>query len=182
MRRNPREKIDLGGEQVDAEHPLQKLPDRLDVLGKEHTQDKPGERADDADRSAAQDEDAQHHAARGAHRAQDGYVAALVLHHHDHAGDDVEGGDQDDQRQDQEHHVALDLDGIDDARIGVLPVEDADMAAERGRYHTGFLTGMVGVGDEDFELADLVGHAEEQLRRGKRDIDEAVVVFVEADV
>ena len=33
----------------------------------------------------------------------------LVLHQHDQAGDDVERGDQDDQRQDQEHDVALDL-------------------------------------------------------------------------
>jgi len=32
-------------------------------------------------------------------------------------------------RQNEEHHVALDLDRIDDARIGVLPVDDADPAA-----------------------------------------------------
>ena len=49
-------------------------------------------------------------AARRPHRAQDRDVAALVLHQHDHAGDDVEGRDEDDQRQDQEHDVALDLD------------------------------------------------------------------------
>ena len=33
----------------------------------------------------------------------------LVLHQHDEAGDDVERRHQDDQRQDQEHHIALDF-------------------------------------------------------------------------
>ena len=84
-----------------------------------------GQRADHADRGAAEQEDAQDRAAARAHGAQDGDVAALVLHQHDQAGDDVEGGDQDDQRQDQEHDVALDLHELEEAAIGVLPVGDA---------------------------------------------------------
>ena len=56
---------------------------------------------------------------------------ALVLHQHDQAGDDVEGRDQDDQRQDQEHDVALDLERVEEARVRLLPVEHAVLRAER---------------------------------------------------
>jgi hypothetical protein len=46
---------------------------------------------------------------RGAHGAQNGDIAALVLHEHDQARNDVQRGDQHDQGQDQKHDVALDL-------------------------------------------------------------------------
>ncbi len=39
----------------------------------------------------------------------------LVLHQHDQAGDDVERRHQDDQGQDQEHHIALDLQRVEEA-------------------------------------------------------------------
>ena len=40
----------------------------------------------------------------------------------------------------------------------------------------------VGIGDEDFEMADRLRQAEEHLRRVERHVDEAVVVFVHADI
>ena len=76
----------------------------------------------------------------GPHGAQDGDVPRLVLHQHHHARDDVEGSDQDDQGQDQEHHVALDVERADQCRIGLLPVgqhhaaignDRSDLAADR---------------------------------------------------
>ncbi len=42
-----------------------------------------------------------------AHGAQDRDIAALVLHQHDQAGNDVQRRDQHDQGQDQKLHVAL---------------------------------------------------------------------------
>src|SRR3546814_18012127 len=77
--------------------------------------------ADGADAGAGYEEDSQDHAARHADRPGDGDSPALVLHQHDLAGNDVERGDDDDQRQDQEHDVALDLERGEETRIDTLP-------------------------------------------------------------
>ena len=45
---------------------------------------------------------------------------------------------------------------LNEARIGLLPVDDADMAAESGRDRPGLLLHLVGIGDEDFEIAGAV--------------------------
>ena len=131
-----------------------------------------------------QHEDAQDHAARRAHRAQDRDVAALVLHHHDHAGDDVEGGDDDDQRQDQEHDVALDLDRVEEARIGLLPVDDARTRPPSAAAISAAAARRAGRDRRRRPRDSLTasGMLEEELRRGERHIDEAVVVFVHADI
>ena len=50
-----------------------------------------GQRADHADAGARDQEHAHDGALGGAHGAQDADLAALVLHQHDQAGDDVEG-------------------------------------------------------------------------------------------
>ena len=47
---------------------------------------------------------------------------ALVLHQHDQAGDDVERSHQHDQRQDEEHHVALDLERAEEGLVALPPV------------------------------------------------------------
>ena len=141
-----------------------------------------GQGADDADACARQHEDAQDHAARGAHRAQDRDVAALVLDHHDHARNDVESGDDDDQGQDQEHDVALDLDCVEEARIGLLPVDDAHPPAECGIDQPRLPLHPVGIGDKDLEVGHRARQLKEQLRRRERGIDKAVVVLVHADI
>src|SRR5256885_7077634 len=56
-----------------------------------------------------------------------------------------------------------DLDRIDDARIGVLPIEDADPPAERGGDHPAHAAGAVGIGEEDFEVADRVDRKSTRL-------------------
>ncbi len=58
---------------------------------------------------------------------------ALVLHQHDQAGDDVERRHQHDQRQDQEHHVALDLQRVEEGRVALPPVDDEDRPLARRR-------------------------------------------------
>src|SRR6516165_11381000 len=181
-RRYAGEEIDLGGEQIGADDPLNCLPYCFDIVGEDETEDKPGDGADDPDAGAAQYENAQDHAARSAHRAQDRDVAPLVLHHHDYAGDDVEGGHDDDQCQDQEHDVALNLDRVEQTRIGLLPVNDPDPAGERRADQPALLANSVGVGGEDLEAGDRVGQAKKQLCRIERYKDKAVVVFVHANI
>src|SRR5215471_1680122 len=47
-RRYAGEEIDLGSEQIGADDPLNCLPYCFDIVGEEETEDKPGDRADDA--------------------------------------------------------------------------------------------------------------------------------------
>src|SRR6185503_7142774 len=56
-----------------------------------------------ADEEALHDEDAGHTGVGGAEGLEDGDLARLLDHHHDEVADDREGGDQDDDRQHQEH-------------------------------------------------------------------------------
>src|SRR6185437_7335414 len=113
--------IDLGREKIGADDRLDELTYRLDMQGEFDADDKAEEGADEADAGTSENEDAQDRAPRRTHGAEDRDVAPLILHHHDHAGDDVERRDEDDQRQDQEHDVALDLDGVEEAEIALLP-------------------------------------------------------------
>ena len=126
------QEIELGIEQHGARQPGEELRGCASTLRQTTTPSSDaGERAGDADRRARHQEDAHHRAARRAHGAQDGDVAALVLHQHDQAGDDVERGDQHDQRQDHEHDVALDLQRREEGLVALPPVGDEDLAARR---------------------------------------------------
>ena len=87
--------------------------------------EEPDQGAGNANAGAAEEEDAQHHAAGRSHRTQDRYVAPLVLHQHNLAGNDVESCDHDDQRKDQEHDIPLDLNGIEESRVRSLPIDEA---------------------------------------------------------
>ena len=46
-----------------------------------------------------------------------------------------------------------------------LPIDEADLAAERGGDALTHAARLVGVGQEDFEVGDRLGHAEEHLGR-----------------
>ena len=78
--------------------------------------------------------------------------------------------------------VFQDLDRVEEARIGLLPVDDPHPAAECPGNQPALLAHPVGVGSEDFEAGDRLGQTEKQLRRVKRRIDKAVVVFVHSDI
>ena len=78
---------------------------------------------------------------------------ALVLHQHDQAGDDVERRDQDDQRQDEEHDVALDLERREEGAVALPPVGEHDRALGR-------------LVDGRARLVDAVGVVEEHLDDG----------------
>ena len=131
-----------------------------------------GQRADDADRRAGHEEDAQDRAARRAHGAQDGDVAALVLHQHDQAGDDVERRDQHDQRQDQEHDVALDLQRREEGLVALAPVGDEDRPLRRRLDRRLQRVDVVGIVDEDLDRLRRVLHVEIELRLGERHVDD----------
>ena len=98
---------------------------------KSDAQDHAGDRSDNADGRAGHEEDALDGASRRTHGAQDRDVVRLVLHQHDHAGNDIEGGDEDDERQDEEHHVALDRERGEEGLVAALPGEDRVTGADR---------------------------------------------------
>src|SRR3546814_4882752 len=89
-----------------AEHALAEIEQRK-------TDDHADRGARYADRQTDRHEDAQHRVARRAHRAQYRHVARLGTHQHDKRRHDVEGGDEDDQRQAQEHRDALDRQSLE---------------------------------------------------------------------
>ena len=119
----------------------------------------------------------------GANGAQHGDVARLVLHHHDQRRDHVEGGDQHDHAEDDEHGVLLHLQHADDGVVGVPPVAQPHLAsvehlAQRWQQRID----IVRLRDADLDAGDRVRLLEEDLRRGKRHEHDAVVVVVQPGV
>ena len=115
---------------------------------------------------------------RGAHGAQDADLAALVLHQHDEARDDVEGRHQHDHRQDDEHHVALHLEHGEEAGVALAPVDEVQRGdagllhgAPRARPH------LVWVVHDHLEHVDRFALVEKALRLGERHEDHAAVVL-----
>ena len=138
--------------------------------------------ADHADRGAGDQEHAHDRALRRAHGAQDGDVAALVLHQHDQAGDDVERRHQHDQRQDQEHHVALDLQRVEEGRVALPPVDHEDRPLRGLGDELPEARDLVGIVGVDLDRGDVAGAVEIGLRLGQRHEHEGGVVFRHADL
>ncbi len=105
----------------------------------------------DADRGAGDQEHPHDRAAGRAHGAQDRDVARLVLHEHDQPGDDVERRHQHDQRQDQEHHVALDLECGEEGAVSLAPVGQHDRPLRRLLDGEPGLVDPVGIVEEDLD-------------------------------
>ena len=117
-----RQEIEFGRKEVGAGKPAQALADRLDVVGDEEPEHEADGSADEPDRRAGDEKDAHDRAPRRAHGAEDCDGARLVLHQHDEAGDDVERSHQHDQRQNGEHHIALDRQHVEKAAVELAPV------------------------------------------------------------
>ncbi len=143
---------------------------------------KPGQRADHADRGARDQEYPHDRALRGAHGAQDRDVAALVLHQHDQAGDDVQRRDQHDHGQDQEHHVALDLQRIEEGRIALPPVDQKHRPPGRFGHALAEGVDLVGIGGEHLDRGHVIVAVEIGLRLRQRHEHEGRVIFRHADL
>ena len=120
--------------------------------------------AEDADAGAGDQEDPHHGAARRAHGAQDGDVAGLVLHQHDQAGNDVQRRHQDDQRQDQEHHIALDLQRFEQAWLISCQERTTRIRAGSARDRLNKRIHIVGRRHHHFETGHGIAHVEVKLR------------------
>ena len=122
------EEIELGRKQLGVGQPGEKAADRFNVEAHQERQQEPDERADHTHRRAGHHEHAHDRALRRAHGAQNADVVALVLHQHDQPRRDVERGDDDDDGEDQKHHVALDLQRIKERGVALAPVDQEDGA------------------------------------------------------
>src|SRR6201999_171601 len=109
--------------------------------------------ADHADRGASDQEHTHDRSLRGTHGTQDRDIAALVLHQHDQPRHDVQRCDQHDHGEDQEHHIALDLERVEEGGVTPPPVHQKD------RPSGGFGHGLA-------ETVDLVGIVGKNLDRG----------------
>ena len=124
-----------------------------------------------------------HDAALGrTHRAQDRDVAALVLDQHDQPRHDVERGDKHDQRKNNEHDIAFDVQGVEESLVALAPVghdhrphhRRADLALDRVEF--------LRAAHENLDDACLIVLVEEALRLGQGHIDEEIVELRHADL
>src|SRR5262249_15351682 len=136
-----------------------------------------GDRADDADGGAGDQKHAHHRALGRPHGAQDGDVVAFVLHQHDQAGDDVERGYHHDQSEDQEHHVALDLERAEEGAVALAPIDHEDRPAGGLAHLAAELIDPIGIGGVDLDAVDAFAAVEIGLRLGQRHEYDTEVVF-----
>ena len=106
---------------------------------------------------------------------------ALVLHQHDQAGGDVERRHDHDDRQDQEHHVALHLQRIEERGIALAPVDHEDRAAGCFGDEPAVTVDLVRLVDIYLDGGDVAGAVEIGLRLGQRHEHERGIVFRHAD-
>ncbi len=81
----------------------------------------------------------------------------------------------------QKHDVAFNLDRVEQARIGLLPIDNSDMAIKGGVNCARLLPDAIGIGNENLQITRGIGNPEEYLRRFERYVDIAIVVFIHAD-
>ena len=155
---------------------------RLDIEREQQAEAEACDRSDDADGRSGDEEHAHHGTARRTHGAQDRDVLRLVLHQHDQAGDDVERGHQHDQREDQEHHVALDFERAEEGAVALAPVGHEDRPACRLVDGGAGLVYPVGIVEIDLDELDVVLAVEVVLRLGQRHEDEGGIEFRHADL
>src|SRR3546814_3792420 len=83
---------------------------------------------------------------------------------------------------DDEHHVALGLDGAEEAGVGALPVDDAVARPQRLLDAPADVEGIARALRVDLHGVDRPGQPEEELGRLQRHVDEALVVDRNADL
>ena len=84
-------------------------------------------------------------------------------------------------RQDQEHHVALDLQRVEEGGVALAPVDHEDRAAGRFGDEPAVAVDLVRLVDIDLDGGDVAGAVEIGLRLGQRHEHEGGVVFRHAD-
>ena len=117
-----------------------------------------------------------------AHGAQDAYVAALVLHQHDQPRRDVERGNDDDDSENQEHHVALDLERTEERGVALAPVDQEDWPSGGVGEELAVVVDAVRILGIDLDRGDVTGAVEIGLCLRQRHEHEGGVVFRHADL
>src|SRR5438309_11594675 len=134
--------------------------------------------SDDADHESVQHEDARHGLAGRAHRLQDGDLPVLLDDDHGERADDVEGGDDHDQHQQDEHHELLQLERREQVFVELHPVARPVGAADRVLDRLGDAVRREDVRDLHLDAGHRVAHVEELLRLLDRHVDQRRIVLV----
>src|SRR5690606_32878008 len=95
--------INISRKDLDPEKPFDKKGNFRKVDRDREPADAAQYRSDGADGEPLQNENFHDAPGGGAHRFQDGDILVLLHDNHDQGGDDVEGGHQHDEAQDDEH-------------------------------------------------------------------------------
>src|SRR5262249_53689480 len=175
------QEIELGREQFGVRHPRQEAANRFDVEAHQQRQQETHDRADHADRGAGHHEYPHDRALGHAHGAQNADIATLVLHQHDQAGGNVERRHDHDDRQDEEHYVALDLQRIEEGGVTLPPVDQKDRPAGGLGDELAVGVDLIGIVDIDLDGGHIAGAVEIGLRLRERHEHEGGIVLRHAD-
>ena len=167
QRINPRWKFD---ELVSLEEERQPYAEHITEQGAHHADDRALKHEDPAD-----------HPLGRAHGHQDGDVVRFFHDQHDQRGDDGEGADEDDHRQQDEHADFFKLQRSEEIGVHVHPCPDGSQRAELLLEGGGHGIGLVYVLDGDLDAGNLIGRQAQQIARSRKgDEPERRIVFEHA--
>ena len=126
FRRQPRDDVHVRVEELEAEQPLEEVRHVAGVVAEDRPQQHAEAHAKPGDDAALDQEDGHDAPGRGAERAQNRNIGALVRDHHGEHGDQVERRHRHDEHQDDGHHGLFDADGAEIARVIEGPVAHLD--------------------------------------------------------
>ena len=115
-------------------HPLHPAHQLADVKRRNHAQHAADQGADNTDHRTLHHKDGHDLARRGTNGAQDRDISALVVHHHDQRGDDIESSHGHDHQQQQANHGFFHFHGAEQTALGVGPVVSLVTIPQAGSY------------------------------------------------
>lgn len=118
----------------------------------------------------------------GAERAEDANVFSFLEDDHDQRADDIEGGDDADEEEDDEHDALFHLDGAEEGGVLVHPGFDGIAGAEGILEAVADEGGVFNVIEADFEGVDARAEGVELLTSFEGDEAEVGIIVVVAGV
>ena len=154
-----RQQIDLATERQDVEPGFERLADGGDVVAENNTQNRADEGSRHPGDHALHDEDAEHGGGARAHGAQNRNVGAFVRHHHHQGGDDIDRAHQDNDEQHHRGDPFLHRQGVEQARLLLLPGADFEAVPFRQSGQ-----GRLGDGPRRHDIGDLQAQGDGRAR------------------
>jgi len=139
VRRESVEIVELLREQLDMEGFRGEIHNVVAVEDDQHSGQRPGDAADHANQESLEDEDPGDAAVARAERLQNADFAGFLVDRGDQCIHDAERRHQNDEDEQEEHHVLLDREDAEELAVALLPGDDAQMLERRAHILHQFL-------------------------------------------